>query len=126
MGNQRKGAVRASLEVPDGTGSPVVDKSNMTATEHNNHIPESAMPEAQDQVQRNGNLEHPHAEEKATENEAEKRDSLNRGSRFPTRRTGTAGSLNRSSGGSGGAGTTSNLEGERPVGVQLSDAPMDD
>ncbi|KAL8836553.1 MAG: hypothetical protein Q9170_002873 [Blastenia crenularia] len=114
-----RGAVRASLEVPEGTGLPVVEKSNSTAAEHNNHLPESAMPEPQDQVLQNGTADAPHL----VDDEVGKRDSLNRGARFPTRRTGTAGSLNRSS---GGVGARASLEGERPVGVQLSDAPMDD
>ncbi|KAL9006981.1 MAG: hypothetical protein Q9188_000269 [Gyalolechia gomerana] len=120
--SQRKGPVRASLEVPDGTGSPVVERQNLTAAESNNHIPESAMPEAQEQIRQNGSADQSHA----TEHESGKRDSLTRGSKLPARRTGTAGSLNRSSGGLGGAGARTSLDGERPIGVQLSDAPMDD
>lgn len=121
---QRRGAVRASLEVPDGTGSPAAEKQNPGAVEHNNHIPESAMPEARD-LPHNGNTEkpQPHAGEAVNGDGVDKRDSLNRGSRFPARKTGTVGSLNRSS---GGLGARASVEGERPVGVQLSDRPMDD
>lgn len=121
--------MRASLDVPDGTGSPALDKQNTTAVEHNNnHLPESAMPEVQDlpmagQGMQNGGAQQSRAAETVNGNEANKTDSLKR---FQARRTGTAGSLNRSSAGSGGMGTRSSLEGERPVGVQLSDAPIDD
>lgn len=121
--SQRRKAVRASLEVPDGTGSPVVEKQNSTAAESNNHIPESAVPEPpQEQIRQNGSAD----QSRAIEDESGKRDSMSRGSRLPGRRSGTAGVLNRSTGGPGGAGTRTSLEGERPVGVQLSDAPMDD
>ncbi|KAL8764048.1 MAG: hypothetical protein Q9184_000336 [Pyrenodesmia sp. 2 TL-2023] len=121
---QRRGAVRASLEVPDGTGSPTAEKQNPGAVEHNNHIPESAMPEAQDLVH-NGNAEkpQPHAGEAVNGDGVDKRDPLNRSSKFPARKTGMVGSLNRSS---GGMGVRVSVEGERPVGVQLSDRPMDD
>lgn len=122
--------MRASLEVPDGTtGSPAADKHNPTAVEQNNHIPEPAMPEAQEPAQ-NGSAEQSqsHAGEGINGDGADKRESLTRGARFPARRTGTAGSLNqnRSSAGSGVLGGRSSLEGERPVGVQLIDKPMDD
>ncbi|KAL8938882.1 MAG: hypothetical protein Q9211_002999 [Gyalolechia sp. 1 TL-2023] len=120
--SQRRVAVRASLEVPDGTGSPVVEKQNAPAAEHNNHIPESAMPDAQGQIRQNGTAD----QSRAAEDESGKRDSLSRASKLPARRTGTAGSLNRSSGRPGGAATRTSLDGERLVGVQLSDAPMDD
>lgn len=130
---QRRGAVRASLGVPDGAGSPASEKQNALAAEHNNHIPESAMPEAPLESSTAGQLQNgsankaqAHAADESKGPEPEKRDSINRGSRFPARKTGTVGSLNRSSVGSGVLGTRSSLEGERPVGVQLSDAPMDD
>ncbi|KAL8954072.1 MAG: hypothetical protein Q9222_000129 [Ikaeria aurantiellina] len=129
-----RGAVRASLEVPDGvaaSSSPGVD--NRAAVEHNGGIPESgsqqqSQPTNSQQIQ-NGSSSEPSSHHAADGDTApEKRDSLNRGSRFPARKPpGTAaGALNRSSAGSGGMGARTSLEGERPVGVQLSDAPMDD
>ncbi|KAI4244492.1 MAG: hypothetical protein L6R40_002959 [Gallowayella cf. fulva] len=130
---QRRGVARGSLEVPDGVASsPVVERQNNHAVEHNNYIPESAAApaagvESQDSSQtpmmQNGT---PGGEQSrgGEGNVPEKRDSR---SRFPARRTGTAGSLtNRSSAGSGVLGAGTSLEGERPVGVQLSDKPMDD
>lgn len=107
----------------------------MVAAEHNNHIPESAMPEAPRESSTAGQMQNgsankaqtqAHAADEPKGPEPEKKDSINRGSKFPSRRTATAGSLNRSSAGSTILGTRSSLEGERPVGVQLSDAPMDD
>ncbi|KAI4089190.1 MAG: hypothetical protein LQ344_005570 [Seirophora lacunosa] len=132
---QRRGAARASLGVPDGAGSPASEKQNVVAAEHNNHIPESAMPEAPRESSTAGQMQNgsankaqtqAHAADEPKGPEPEKKDSINRGSKFPSRRTATAGSLNRSSAGSTILGTRSSLEGERPVGVQLSDAPMDD
>lgn len=129
---QRRGAARASLGVPDGAGpSPVVEKQNNHAVEHNNYIPESAVPAAGHEAPESGSSPMPNGHGVAEQshggeaNTPEKRDSK---SKFPARRTGAAGSLNRSAAGSGvqGTGAKTSLEGERPVGVQLSDNPIDD
>lgn len=110
----------------------MVEKQNDHAVEHNNYIPESAVPAAGHDAQepRSSQMPNGHSvgeqSHGAEGNMPEKRDSR---SRFPARRTGTAGSLtNRSSAGSGvlGIGAKTSLEGERPVGVQLSDKPYDD
>ncbi|KAI4230093.1 MAG: hypothetical protein L6R36_000350 [Xanthoria steineri] len=129
---QRRGAARASLVVPDGAGpSPVVEKQNNHAVEQNNYIPESAVPAAGHEAPESGSSPMPNGHgvgeqsHRGEANASEKRDSK---SKFPARRTGAAGSLNRSAGGSGVQGTAAktSLEGERPVGVQLSDNPIDD
>ncbi|KAL8900335.1 MAG: hypothetical protein Q9192_001112 [Flavoplaca navasiana] len=127
---QRRGAARASLGIPDGAGSsPVVEKQNNHAVEHNNYIPESVVSAAGRQAQEPPNSqmanghdvgEQSHGEEG---NMPEKRDSR---SRFPARRTGTAGSLTNRTSGPPGTATRTSLEGERPVGVQLTDKPYDD
>ncbi|KAL8731742.1 MAG: hypothetical protein Q9166_003189 [cf. Caloplaca sp. 2 TL-2023] len=131
-GTQRKVAVRANLEVPDGVGSsPVVEKQNNHAVEHNNYIPESAAPAASIPQEQSNAPKHngTGAREQSQVGDAnapEKRDSR---SRFPTRRAGTQGSLtNRNSAGSGilGTGTRTSLEAERSVGVELTDKAMDD
>ncbi|KAL8852407.1 MAG: hypothetical protein Q9221_002713 [Calogaya cf. arnoldii] len=127
---QRRGATRASLGVPDGAGSsPMVEKQNNHAVEHNNYIPESAVPAVGNEAQEPPSSQLPNGHGAGEQshggegNVPEKRDSR---SRFPARRTGTAGSLtNRSSAGLG-TGAKTSLEGERPVGVQLSDKPYDD
>ncbi|KAL8641658.1 MAG: hypothetical protein Q9228_001560 [Teloschistes exilis] len=142
-GHRRGG--RTGLEVPDGTtGSPATggaDKQNVVAVEHNQHAPPSESSQVTSDTQSNAQQEQSngtsdpssHAPPPTADGGApqlsEKRDSLNRGSKFPSRRTGTAGSLgNRSSAGSalGAGGGRVSLEGERPMGVQLSDRPMDD
>lgn len=141
-GHRRGG--RTGLEVPDGTtGSPATggtDKQNAGAVEQNHYMPSESSQLASvnqshtQQEQSNGSPDPsshtpaPMADSGASQ-QPEKRDSLNRGSKFPARKTGTAGSLgNRSSAGSamGAGGGRVSLEGERPVGVQLSDRPMDD
>ena len=128
---------RGRLGVPDNEG---VEGRNREGVEHNNYLAsESSISAAEGQQQleqQNGesamNTEAPLPSQAP---QPEKRDSLNRGGgggakSFPGRRTGTAGSLgNRTSAGSllgTGSGTRTSLEGERPVGVQLSDKPMDD
>ncbi|KAL8768110.1 MAG: hypothetical protein Q9209_005573 [Squamulea sp. 1 TL-2023] len=128
--SQRRGAARASLGVPDGTGpSSVVEKQNNDVVEHNNYIPEPAPPSAVPEPQDPSGSQMPNGHsvtELSHGEEPEKRDSR---SRFPARRTGAAGSLaNRNSAGSGvlSTGAKTSLDGERPVGVQLSDKPMDD
>ncbi|KAL8713502.1 MAG: hypothetical protein Q9220_002364 [cf. Caloplaca sp. 1 TL-2023] len=134
-----RGAVRASLGVPDSaaaaslssTSSPMVD--NKAAAEHNDTISEPAASASQpppingQQVQ-NGSSSSDPSHHATTDGDVahEKRDSMNsRGARFPARKPPGA-VVNRSSAGSGGMGARMSLEGERPVGVQLSDAPMDD
>ncbi|KAL8781138.1 MAG: hypothetical protein Q9213_006138 [Squamulea squamosa] len=128
--SQRRGAARASLGVPDGMGSSeMVGKQKNNGVEHNNYIPESAASAAVPESREPSSSQMPNGHsvsELSHEGEPEKRDSR---SRFPARRTGTAGSLtNRNSAGSGvlNTGAKTSLDGERPVGVQLSDKPMDD
>ena len=141
----RKG-VRASLEVPSDDGSsPMLERqsrqnnvSNMINNINNTskpvlkdppHMPDpshdtissSYIPSLEDT---NGGTTF-----------AETRESLGRSSRFPPRKQGTAGSLNRSGGGNRNSletGNRASLESEGGAGsverhgVQLSDKPMDD
>ena len=129
---QRRGAARTSLGIPDGAGSsPVVEKQNNHAAEHNNYMPESTAPAAVHEAPEPSSSQMPNENSIAEPsygggNVPEKRESR---SKFPARRTGTAGSLTNSrTAGSGGigTGTRTSLEGDRPVGVQLSDKPYDD
>ncbi|KAL8675318.1 MAG: hypothetical protein Q9168_000275 [Polycauliona sp. 1 TL-2023] len=132
---QRRGAARASLGIPEGAASsPVTEKQNSHAVEHNNHLPESSFPVARHEAQEPSESQMPNGHGIAIGQQSnggegnvpEKRDSR---SRFSGRRTGTAGSLtNRTSANSGtvGTGPKSSIEGERPIGVQLSDKPYDD
>lgn len=113
---QRKAAVRQSLEVPNSLdNSPAVEKHNpLNNHNHRDSIPEN--PVAQDELLRNLNNGHgeeaPSAPEVTSGEFIEKRDSFSRGARIPPRKLATRSSL----GGEGG----------RPIGVQLSDRPMDD
>lgn len=106
-----------------------MEKQNNQAVEHNNYIPESAVSAAGREAQEAPNTQMTNGHglgEQFHEGEAnmpEKRDSR---SRFPARRTGTAGSLTNKASGPLGTGARTSLEGERPVGVQLTDKPYDD
>ena len=124
---QRKAAVRASLEVP---GSPAMEKHdshhNHLLTSNPNPIPEHpSQTQDLDQDATNNISAHPPPPEdtNGTTTFAEKRESLGRSSRFPPRKTGTTGSLTRSM-----VGNRSSLDGDggERHGVQLSDKPMDD
>lgn len=122
---QRKSLVRQSLEVPGSQdNSPVVEKHNPLSshTNHRDSIPEN--PLLQDEPMKsssNGDTEDiSSAPETVNGGFAEKRDSLSRGTRVPPRkgvvaRAGLVSDRNSVGG-----------EGSRPVGVQLSDRPMDD
>lgn len=131
-GEQRRVAIRASLEVPSETSSPQAERttnhnslpnSSKTIPEHTSTVSEDTPPSAGHIISTNTSsiTSAPSDEANGVSNTfAEKRDSLGRASRFPPRKTGGQGSLanlNRSSLGS--------ETGERH-GVQLSDKPMDD
>lgn len=141
----RRGAVRASLEVPGDDGSsPVVERQprqNNVSNLINSINGTAKLPAdsaADPQYDANSastthvsSLEDPNS----TATFLEKHEPLGRNSRFPTRKTGTAGSLSRSGGGernSLGIGIGNALDSESAVengerhGVQLSDKPMDD
>lgn len=119
---QRKAAVRASLEVPASqASSPVVEKhSNALSNSHNNSTNRNSIPEhdtSWDEPgvrQNDGGAQNVASAQDAGVNGTfpEKRDSLTRSTRYPARKNVTRGSLSEDSG--------------RPVGVQLSDKPMDD
>lgn len=127
----RRGAVRASLEVPsDEGGSPIVERSSKQSivsslvnnlNNNSKTIPEDApVPRESDY---DTNSTHAPLSGDTNGTFADKHESLGRSSRFPPRKMGTAGSLgmNRMS-----------LESESGTGigerqaVQLSDKPMDD
>ena len=137
VGDARRG-VRASLEVPSDDGSsPVVERQSKQNNVSNiiNNINNTSKPIPEDP---------PHVPDPSHENIsssyalsledtnggttfAENRESLGRSSRFPPRKQGTVGSLNRS-----GGGNRNSLESESGAGnmerhgFQLSDKPMDD
>lgn len=120
--------MRASLEVPsDEGGSPVVERSSKQSTvsslinnlnNNSKTIPEDAPPAPE--PNHDTNTAFLPSSEDTNGTFSEKRESLGRSSRFPPRKTGTAGSL---------AKNRSSVESESGVerqGVQLSDKPMDD
>ncbi len=140
----RRGAVRASLEVPGDEGSsPVVERQPRQNNVSNliNSINGSSKSSADDSSDANYDTNSASTHISSLENRnstatfSEKRDSLGRNSRFPARKTGTAGSLSRSGGvdrNSLGNGNRNSLDSESAVasgehyGVQLSDKAMDD
>ena len=119
---QRKAALRASLEVPASqAGSPVVEKlSAPLNSSHINSTNRNSIPEDDTVQGEPANRQDDVSAQNATSAQdagvngmfAEKRDSLPRSTRYPTRKNVSRGSLSE--------------EGGRPVGVQLSDKPMDD
>lgn len=140
---RRGGAVRASLEVPGDEGSsPVVERPARQNNVSNlinsiNGTPKAAA----DSADTNHDVTLPSTQPPSstdagtTDTFAEKRESLGRNSRFPARKTGTAGSLSRSAGvdkSSLGNSDRNSLDSgalpgvEERHGVQLSDKPMDD
>lgn len=154
----RRAAVRASLEVPEESTSPVTERqskasnvSSLINSINNNNSPVTTKPIPEDppppsaQAEPESNYTHYTASEETngTTTFAEKRESLNRSSRFPPRKAGTAGSMGRNAIGSrtsveAGAGNRDSVHrdsmaslgeegggGERQ-GVQLIDKPMDD
>lgn len=118
---QRKAALRASLEVPASqASSPVVEKhSGPLSNSHINSASRNSIPENDtiqdepDTRQDDVGVQNAVNVQDAGVNGmfAEKRDSLTR-SRYPARKNVSRGSLSE--------------DGGRPVGVQLSDKPMDD
>lgn len=146
IGDASRRGLRASLEVPSDDGSsPVVERqskqnsvSNMVNNINNTSkpIPEDTthMPEPS-QGNTSSSYAPPSEDPKSGTTFAENRESLGRSNRFPPRKQGTAGSLNRSGGGNRSSLETGNwnsLESGIVVGnmerhgVQLSDKPMDD
>lgn len=144
----RRGAIRASLEVPGDEGSsPAADRqpkqNNISHMINNLNNTAKAIPQNSTQIQdtaseANSNSVPAQASEdlNGATTFAEKRDSLGRNSRFPPRKTGTAGSLGRSSAAgdrsSLGTGNRNSLDSESVLengeryGFQLNDKPMDD
>ena len=146
VGEAPRRGVRASLEVPSDDGSlPVAERQSKQNSISNmiNNINKTSKPILEDSRQ-GPELSHEIPSSSytiASEDTnggttfAENRESLGRSSRFPPRKTGTAGSLNRSGGGNRSNLETANrnsLESESGPGsmerhgVQLSDKPMDD
>ena len=146
----RRGAVRASLEVPDSKdASPIVEKhsTSLSNVQNNPHvIPEDHSTTVatttttasmnEDALARNGFADPAAATPTSSEiingsaTSNEKRDSIGRRTVFPARKT--AGSLSSSRlpggpvAGMGKRGSLGEDSVERPIGVQLSDRPMDD
>ena len=141
-------AVRASLEVPgdEGSSPPPAAAVERAPKQNNishmiNNFNNSAKPapeisnHSQDYNLNNHQEAPPQEDSSDTTSFADKRESLGRSSRFPLRKTGTAGSLSRTGAGDRSSVATTdrdsvNLDsvhenGERQ-GVQLSDKPMDD
>ncbi|KAL9612862.1 MAG: hypothetical protein Q9167_002546 [Letrouitia subvulpina] len=127
-----RGAVRSSLEVPDGKAAQATDRGSSSATATEYHDPSSEPPATQAPesaaVQEHGGfVDHGSLQETANGTGPQKSGSLGRGSRFAQTKISAKGPNRDSveSGGSGGGKKTS-LEEDRPVGVQLTDKPMDD
>lgn len=117
-----RGAVRSSLEVPDSKAAPAAERGSSAAAGEYRDPPSE--PPATQVPEPASVQEH---EETANGTAPQKTGSLGRGSRFAQTKM-TAKGPNRDSvesGGSGGGKKTS-LEEDRPVGVQLTDKPMDD
>ena len=146
VGDAPRRGVRASLEVPadDGSSSAVEKQSkqnnvsNMINNINNNSKPiAESLAHVSDLVHGNSSSSYsPSAEDTdGGTTFAENRESLGRSSRFPPRKQGTSGSLNRLGGGNrtsletGNKITTESESGTGSIerhGVQLSDKPMDD
>ena len=120
-GEARRGAIRASLEVPPDNGSPGTAKTSsaISATASDTAPASTAYTTDTSSVA-------PANSENMTGDFDEKRESLGRSSRFPPRKVGGQGSLsmNRMSGATNPRDSLGS-EGEQR-GVQLSDKPMDD
>lgn len=146
VGDAPRRGVRASLDVPSDDGSsPVVERqpkqnnvSNLISNINNTSksIPKDP-PHILDPNHENTRSSYAPTSEDMNGGTtfAENRESLGRSSRFPPRKQGTAGSLNRTGGGNRNSSETGNvnsLESEsggastERHGVQLSDKPMDD
>ena len=134
---QHRRPVRASLDVPgSGEDSPVVEKHHLLANDKYSIAPDKPVPVTEEPISLpNGAAELP--SEAVNGDSAERRGSL--GMRFPAARrpgvglarqgkrdsVGSTRSLKRESAGTGSLNGSAE-EGERLVGVQLSDRPMDD
>ena len=155
----RRTAVRASLEVPEEGTSPVTERQSkpsnvsslINSINNNNNTTTKSIPEnpppTSSQAEPEPNYTHYTAPEdtNGTTTFPEKRDSMNRSSRFPPRKAGAAGSMGRNAIGNrtsveSGIGNRDSVNrdsmaslgsegggggGERQ-GVQLIDKPMDD
>lgn len=137
VGDASRRGVRASLEVPSDDGSsPVVERqskqnnvSNMISNINNTSkaIPEdpSHVPDPSHDI--SSSYAPSLADTNGTTTFAENRESLGRTTRFPPRKQGTAGSLNRSGGvNRNSVESESGSANMERHGVQLSDKPMDD
>ncbi|KAL9100417.1 MAG: hypothetical protein Q9163_004199 [Psora crenata] len=123
-GESRRGAVRASLEVPPENGSPVTIKTSSTVPEHSSTVSDNTPPSTG--YAADSHSVTPAPSEEINGNYAAKRESLTRASRFPARKTGGQGSLgaNPLSVGTNQRDSVGS-DGEQR-GVQLSDKPMED
>lgn len=145
VGDAPRRGVRASLEVPSDDGSsPVVERqskqnnlSNMINNINNTSkpIPEDKPHAPDPSHESTGSSYAPSEDANGGTTFAENCESLGRSSRFPPRKQGTAGSLNRSGGKTRTSLETGNRNGVESEsvagdterhGVQLSDKPMDD
>ena len=141
VGEASRRGVRASLEVPSEDGSsPVVERqpkqnnvSNVSNMINNINNTSKAIPEDPAHVldPSHENISSSYASSLAdtngTTNFAENRESLGRTSRFPPRKQGTAGRVNRSGGvNRNSVESESGSANMERHGVQLSDKPMDD
>ena len=133
VGDASRRGVRASLEVPsDDSSSPVVERQSKQNTISNmiNNINNTskAIPEDPPHV---ADISHENFSSSFVPDTnggttlAETRESLGRSSRFPLRKQGTAGSLNRGANRNSVESESGSGNTERH-GVQLSDKPMDD
>lgn len=133
VGDASRRGVRASLEVPSDDGSsPVVERqskqNNVSNMINNINNTSKAIPEDPPDTSHE-NVSSSYAPSSADTNGgptfAETRESLGRSSRFPPRKQGTAGSLNRGANRNSVESESGSGNTERH-GVQLSDRPMDD
>lgn len=126
-----RGAVRSSLEVPDGKAAQATDRGSSAAAadyrDPSSEPPATQTPESASVQEHGGFVEHGALQETANGAGPQKTGSLGRGSRFAQTKMAAKGP-NRDSVGSGGSGggKKTSLEEDRPVGVQLTDKPMDD
>lgn len=132
--DQRRGAARASLEVPPDNGAPTVERSvnsNNSLPAASTAIPEGFTMENNDHHPNSHTTNADHVVSMSHEDTdgvfAERRDSLGRSSRFPPRSKGKQGSLSSLNKSNVGPNRDSlGSEGGERYGVQLSDRPMDD
>ena len=123
-GEPKRGAVRASLEVPAENGSPVTNKPSLTIPEYSSATSDATLP-APDYTTDTPSIGSAPLED-GDSAVAQNRDSIGRNSRFPPRKIIGQGSsgANRMSGGTNPRDSLGSEAEQR--GVQLSDKPMDD